>query len=57
MYVFGSVRRGRRGGEWMRGLCLGFTNLVATGGVLDVCLCLGCGGVRGVGGEWVGGVD
>ena len=35
----------------MRGLGLGFTNLVGTGGVLDVCL--GCGGV---GGEWVGSV-
>ena len=39
----------------MRGLGLGFTNPVVTGGVLDVCLCLGCGGVGGVGGEWVGG--
>ena len=37
----------------MRGLGLGFTNPVETGGVLDVCLCLGC-GVGGVGGEWVG---
>ena len=26
-------------------------------GVLDVCLCFGCGGVSGVGGEWVGGLD
>ena len=26
-------------------------------GVLDVCLFLGCGGVGGVGGEWVGGLD
>ena len=24
------------------GLCLGFTNPVETGGVLDVCLCFGC---------------
>ena len=39
----------------MRGLGLGFTNYVGTGGVLDVCLCFGCGGVGGVGGEWVGG--
>ena len=38
----------------MRGLGLGFTNPVGTGGVLDVCLCLGCGGV---GGEWLGGLD
>ena len=37
-----------RGGEWMRGLGLDFTNLVGTGGVLDVCLCFGCGGVGGV---------
>ena len=37
----------------MRGLGLGFTNPVGIGGVLDVCLCLGCGGV---GGKWVGGL-
>ena len=36
---------------------LGFTNPVGTGGVLDVCLCFGCGGVGGVGGQWVGGLD
>ena len=41
-------------GEWMRGLGLGFTNPVGTGGVLDICLCFGCGSV---GGEWVGGLD
>ena len=29
----------------MRGLGLGFTNAVGTGGVWDVCLCFGCGGV------------
>ena len=40
-YVFGSGRRVWRGGEWMRGLGLGFTNPVRTGGLLDVCLCLG----------------
>ena len=45
---------GEEGGEWMRGLGLGFTNPVELGGVLDVCLCFGCGGVGGVGGEWVG---
>ena len=38
----------------MRELGLGFTNYVGTGGVLDVCVCFGCGGV---GGEWVGGLD
>ena len=37
----------------MRELGLGFTNPVGTGGVLDMCLCFGCGGV---GGEWVGGL-
>ena len=37
----------------MRGFGLGFTNPVGTGGVLDVCLCFGCGGVGGVDGEWV----
>ena len=36
----------------MRVLGLGFTNPVGTGGILDVCLCFGCGGVGGVGGEW-----
>ena len=44
-------RREWRGGEWMRGLGLDFTNPVGTGGVLDVCLYFGCGGV---GGEWLG---
>ena len=43
--------------ERMRGLGLGFTNPVGTGGVLDVCLCLGCGGVGGVCGECAGGLD
>ena len=46
-----------RGGEWMRGLGLGFTNPVETGSVMDVCLCLGCGDVAGVGVEWLGGLD
>ena len=32
-------------GEWMRELDLDFTNPVGTGGVLDMCLCFGCGGV------------
>ena len=35
----------------MRGLGLDFTNPVGTEGLLDVCLCFGCGGVGGVGGE------
>ena len=51
------LARGGVGGEWMRGLGLGFTNPVGTGGVLDVCLCLGGGGVGyvgGVGWKWVG---
>ena len=38
----------------MRGLGLGFTNPVGTGGVLDQCLCFSCGRVGGVGREWVG---
>ena len=46
MYLFGS------GGEWIREL--GLVNPVGTGGVLDVCLWLGCGGV---GGERVWGLD
>ena len=51
MYVFARGGVGGEGGEWMRGLGLGFTNIVGTGGVLDVCLCFGCCGVGGVGGE------
>ena len=54
MYVFGSGRCGCRGGEWMRDLGLGFTNPVGTRGMLDMCLCFGCGGVGSVGGEWLG---
>ena len=38
----------------MRELGLDFTNPVGIGGVLDVCVCFGCGGV---GGEWIGGLD
>ena len=57
MYVFGSGRRGGEGGELMRGLGLGSTNPVGTRGVLDVCLCFGCGGVGAVYGECVGGLD
>ena len=57
MYVFGSGRCGWRGGEWMRELGLDFTNPVGAGGVLVMCLCFGCGGVGGVAGEWIGGLD
>ena len=56
MYVFGTERRRMRW-EGMRGLGLGFTNPVGTGGVLDVFLCLGCGGVGGADGELVEGLD
>ena len=52
MYVFGSGRRWWRGGEWMRGLGLDFTNPVGTERVLDVCLCFGCGGVAVGGCRW-----
>ena len=38
MYVLCPGRRWWRGCELMRGLGLGFTNPVGTGGVLDVCL-------------------
>ena len=41
---------GGEGGKWMRGMGLGYTNPVGTGGVLDVCLCFGCGGVGVCGG-------
>ena len=35
---------GGEGSEWMRGLGLGFTNPAGTGGgVLNMCLCFGCG--------------
>ena len=40
VYVFGSGRRRKRGGEWMRGLSLGFTNTVGTGGVWVVVVCV-----------------
>ena len=56
MYVFGSGGVGVEGGEWMRGLGLGFTNPVGTVGVLDVCLYLCCGGVGGWLGRGSGGV-
>ena len=40
------------GGEWVRGLGLGFTNPGGTGGKWDMCLCFGCGGVGGGGSGW-----
>ena len=33
--------------DWIRVLCLGFTNPVGNRVMLNVCLCLGCGGVGG----------
>ena len=48
---------GGGGGEWMRRLGLNFTNPMGTGGVLDVCLYLGFGGVDGVGVDWVAAWD
>ena len=50
--MFMCLAQGKVGGEkveWIRGLVLGFTNPVGTGGVLDVCL--GCGAVGDVCGE------
>ena len=47
---------GGEGGEWIRGLGLGFTNPVGTGECWKF-VWLDCGGVSGVGGEWVGGLD
>ena len=43
-------------GEWVRGYGLGFTTPIGTGGVCDVCLCLGCIGLGGVMVELVGGL-
>ena len=51
MYVFGLGRGRRCGAEWVRGLGLGFTSPVGTRGVWDVCPCLCCIGVCGVGGS------
>ena len=48
MTLYGSGGVGGEGGA---------INPVGTGGVLDICLCLGFGGVGGVGGEWVGVMD
>ena len=50
------VGMGDVGGAWVRGLGLGFTNHVGTGGVWDMGLCLGCGCMGGgVGvGVWSG---
>ena len=50
--MFRSGRSESRGGEWMRGLGVGFTSPVGIWGVWDVCLCLCCGGVSGVDEEW-----
>ena len=47
------LARGGVGGGVVSGLGLGFTNPVGTGGVLDICLCLGCRGLADVHGEWV----
>ena len=44
---------GWRKGEWMRGLGLGFTNPVKTGGVLDVCQCFGASSVQSCYTLWI----
>ena len=53
MVVVSAGHVGGTRGSGMIGLCLGFTNPMRTGGVLDVCLCMGCSGVGGGDGEWV----
>ena len=57
MYVFGSVWRRRRGGEWMRRLGLGFTNPVGAGECWTyVCVWVALVWVVYMGSrEWVGG--
>ena len=50
MYIFGM---GRVGGVGVSGFGVVFTNPGGTRGVWGVCLCLGCGGVGGVVGEWM----
>ena len=62
MYVFDSGRRGWRGDECMRGwenerIWYMLYHSCGNRGVLEMSLCLGCGGVGGAGGEWVGGLD
>ena len=52
-FVFDSVYVDLKYNEIMRGLGIGFTNTVGTEGVLDVCLCLGCGSVGGVEERWL----
>ena len=42
------LAQGGVGGECIRRLYLGFTNHVGVGGVLDMCMCLRCGGVMSV---------
>ena len=46
VYVFA---RGWVGGEWVRGLGLGFTHPGGIWGTWDMCQCVGCGGVGGIG--------
>ena len=52
VWVLAQVSVGSEGVEWIR--LLGFTNPVGRGGVLDLCMGLGCGGGCG---EYVGGLD
>ena len=49
--MFGSGWCGSCGAESIRGLDLGVSNPEERLGVLDVCLCLGYGGVGGIGGK------
>ena len=47
------LARGGVRGEWITELGVSITYPVDTGGVLDVYLCLGCGGVGDACGEWL----
>ena len=54
MYVFVHGQRGWRGGYVDDRIGCVFYQLCGNRGMLDICLCVGCGGVGGVSGEWVG---
>ena len=59
MVAVSACMSGTRGSDvlFCTGDILKMSVVRGVGGVLDMCLCFGCGGVGGVGGEWVGGLD